>query len=248
MFGNGNKFFDMGAIGTNIVLQNVSNGSIKDVMNRTDLYYIDNITFTMLFYDNISTFAYSIVYRGSDMRELGRDTITERINGAYHTFDIEPEDASNSIYYVDINLPNVGVLRYQNIKPLKYGDSTYYEDIYFYNSYGGVSFCPFTASQEEEYDSEVETYSPHHFDVYINPNKAYKKKYINDVEEEITLKSHYINKDGIYTYKELLYAYTAWKLDKNGNKVEIIIDDVSFEQIQHGIYQCILKYKTREIK
>lgn len=243
-FANGLKYLDMGELASNCILQNVKNGAETGLLNRTELYYIDAISFSMLFYEATNRFTLTAIYRDSALNEIGRETTTRFFDGTYLTVDIAPSNLD--AYYCDINIPDLGVLRYTNIKPLKYGDSKHYKNIYFYNSYGGVSFCPFTASEEEEYDKKTITFTPHHFDYYITDKYSYEKTYSNDVETTVTLKSHYISEDGIYTYKDLLNSYNVWIYDKDNNKIEISIEDISFEEVQHHIFQCTCKYKVKE--
>lgn len=237
---NGDKFFDM----TNSdgeFLMNVKNGTDVGYYNRTSLYFYDNIRFSILS-TNLNPYTITYTYFASDGSVI--DSETEVANHTTMLFTVDKE-ITTDCFYVRVEVANIGVLRYDNIKPIKYGDNNKYETLYFNNSYGGVSFFTFTASYEEEYDISISQYRKNIFDTYKSNEQGYARTYSNEVETTVTLKSHYLLEDGLWTIKDLQHSKNVW-IEKDGKKINVVIDDVSIETIQHNLYQVSLSYVIKE--
>lgn len=149
------------------------------------------------------------------------------------------EEALKNAFYVDIIYDDVNTIRYNVIKPLKAAEYT--QRVYWRNSYGGVSFFDFTGSRSETRDIEVETYEKNLFDYYETDVNTLKQIYSNEVEYEVTLKSHLIENDGKYLFNDLMQSSKVWT-EVNGQTYEIIIKSVSAEEVQNDVYEFTVKY------
>ena len=64
-----------------------------------------------------------------------------------------------------------------------------------------------------------------------------------DNEYSVTLTTHYMEKDGIYSLYDLMNSYEVWT-EVNGVKYEIIIDKVEVtETSTSGVWQGTVTYK-----
>ena len=171
---------------------------------------------------------------------------TETLNGFTATnkiynckLDLNKENFEASTY-VDVVLPTNQTIRYNVIKPLKYSDIT--SRVYWYNSYGGISFFDFTGSRTEERKTEKSTYKKSNLSLYENKQKSLDKIYSNELEYEVTLTTHMIERDGLYSLYDLVNSYHAW-IVINGEENEIIVTDFKINESQNNnIYQCEIKY------
>ena len=69
------------------------------------------------------------------------------------------------------------------------------------------------------------------------------KVYSMDNEYEVTLTTHYMDKDGIYSLYDLMNSYEVWT-EVNGVKYEVIIDSVDVtESNVSGVWQGQVTYK-----
>lgn len=234
---NGKLFID--DINNIFLLQNVSNGSDKSFVNNTTLYYIDGDTITLsLLSTTKQQLQINVKYLNSAEEII--ETETKQINfdkSTYNTFTFIPK---KDYHYVDVELPNYGTVRYTAIKPFRYGDK--HMTLYFFNSYGGVSFFPFVNISEER-ENEKLLYRHNNFGLYNNNVRSVNKVYGIDNEYTITLTTHYINKDAIYTLYDLNITREAWIIINNV-KYEVIVDKVEIEETSNvGVYKATVKVK-----
>lgn len=224
--------------------QNVNRGTKEDgVLNGTILYFIPNAKQYVSIYASRLNVNYQItvIEYNSAMNMI--DKKTYNYYPASTLTDWEFTITNKNAYYVDININSMGTLRYTNIIPQNYNNDKEREVIYFRNSYGGISSFPFTAGREEEREVEKDTYKSSSLNFYNKYTKEISLKHIyrNEKKYTITLKSHYIKKDGLYTIYDMQDSFEAWIL-KNGIKYDIIINEVTLEEVQNGIYQVSLEY------
>lgn len=228
-----------------VLAQNISRGETKeDATNSTTLYYNPDDTIVLSLYSkNLRPFSYDIVYLDSAKNVIGTQRETYEPQATLGMLEVVP-DEDDRTYYIQVVLPSIGTIEYKNVKPLKYGNRSNYQTIYWYNSYGGVSFFPFTASRTEEREVERETYKKNAFDIYDHTDhRKLEMVYSNEMEYKVTLKSHYIEKDGIYSIYDLMNSYEAYTF-VGGIKYDIIVDEMSIEEINNnGVYQVTLTYK-----
>jgi PDZ domain-containing secreted protein len=67
--------------------------------------------------------------------------------------------------------------------------------------------------------------------------------YDTKVEYDVTLKSHLMEKDGIWIFNDLLQSKDAW-IVIDGKEYKIVVDSIAVEeQSQNNIYEVTIKYK-----
>ena len=226
-----------------VLLQNVSRGGEKETNNNTILYCAEPlIRLSLANIIDAAAPTIKISYLNSMFTEIANETI--EVSGSAKTiYDCELNlNKSNfdKSSYIDVILPTNETIRYNVIKPLKYSDTT--NRIYWYNSYGGVSFFDFTGSKTEERKTEKATYKKSNLSLYDDKQISLDKVYSNTLEYEVTLKTHMIEKDGIYQLYDLLNSYHAW-IVVNGEENEIIITDLKINETQNtNIYQGEITY------
>ena len=237
---NQGKFYIPRFSGTYLA-QNVNRGTDKGTFNQTILYYIDGEPITLSFYCyDFSRKNMTIKYLDSALQEISSTNANFTPNKSLYTYSFTPTEGA---YYVDVVTPNQGTVRYTNVKPLKYGNTNDYQILYWYNSYGGVSFFPFTAKRDEERESEKILYKKQNFSLYSDNIKSMNKVYSMDNEYSVTLTTHYMNKDGIYSLYDLMNSFEAWT-EINGVKYEVIVKNVQVtESNVSGVWQGTVTYE-----
>lgn len=221
--------------------QNVSRGTDKSTYNNTTLYYIDGEAITLSFYCyDFSTRSITIKYLDSALNQISSQSVSLTPNKSLYTYSFVPTEGA---YYVDIVTPNQGTIRYTNVKPLRYGNMNEYQTLYWYNSYGGVSFFPFTAKRTEERETEKTLYKKQNFNLYTDNIKGMNKVYSMDNQYSVTLTTHYMDKDGIYSLYDLVNSYEVWT-EVNGVKYMVIVTDLNVTESNiSGIWQATVTYE-----
>ena len=238
---NQGKFYIPKFTGTYLA-QNVSRGRDKGYYNNTTLYYLNGKEITLSFYcSDFNQRSIVVEYYDSAMNHLVSSVESVIPTSKIHTFKVTPtnEDA----YYIIIRLPNGDQIRYTNVKPLKYGNENDYQTLYWYNSYGGVSFFPFTGKREESRETEKVLYKKQNFNIYTDTIKSMNKVYSMNNEYKVTLTTHLMDKDGIYSLYDLMNSYEVWT-EVNATKYEVIIDQVEVTETNvSGVWQGKVTYK-----
>ena len=221
--------------------QNVSRGTDKSTYNNTTLYYIDGEPITLSFYCyDLSTKTLTFKYLDSALNQISTQSVSITPNKSLYHYSFTPTEGA---YYVDVVTPNQGTVRYTNVKPLKYGNMNDYQVLYWYNSYGGVSFFPFTAKREEERETEKTLYKKQNFNLYTDNIKSMNKVYSMDNQYSVTLTTHYMDKDGIYSLYDLMNSSEVWT-EINGVKYEVIVKNVQVtESNVSGVWQGTVTYE-----
>lgn len=226
-----------------VLLQNISRGEERDVNNNTILYCAEpSITLSLANITDATVPEITVNYLDSLYGQIATETLSgfTAKNKIYNcTLNLNKENFEASTY-VDVVLPTNQTIRYNVIKPLKYSDIT--SRVYWYNSYGGISFFDFTGSRTEERKTEKSTYKKSNLSLYENKQKSLDKIYSNELEYEVTLTTHMIERDGLYSLYDLVNSYHAW-IVINGEENEIIVTDFKINESQNNnIYQCEIKY------
>lgn len=221
--------------------QNVSRGKDKSTYNNTTLYYIDGEPINLSFYCyDLSTKSLTINYLDSALNQISTQSVSITPDKSLYHHSFTPIEGA---YYVDVVTPNQGTVRYTNIKPLKYGNMNDYQILNWYNSYGGVSFFPFTAKREEERETEKTLYKKQNFNLYTDNIKSMNKVYSMDNQYSVTLTTHYMDKDGIYSLYDLMNSSEVWT-EINGVKYEVIVKNVQVtESNVSGVWQGTVTYE-----
>ena len=145
----------------------------------------------------------------------------------------------NQAFYIDVFYNEDNSFRYTVIKPIKAAEDV--QRVYWRNSYGGVSFFDFTGQRSETRDVEIETYEKSIFDYYETTENVQKKVYSNEVEYEVTLKSHLMEESAKYLFNDILQSTKVWTV-VNGETYDIILNSVSVDEVQNGVWEATLKY------
>lgn len=221
--------------------QNVSRGTDKSTYNNTTLYYIDGESITLSFYCyDFSTKTLTINYLDSALNQISTQSVSITPDKSLYTYSFVPTEGA---YYVDIVTTNQGTIRYTNVKPLRYGNMNEYQILYWYNSYGGVSFFPFTAKRTEERETEKTLYKKQNFNLYTDNIKGMNKVYSMNNQYSVTLTTHYMDKDGVYSLYDLMNSFEAWT-EINGVKYEVIVTDLNVTESNiSGVWQGTVTYE-----
>ena len=245
----GFKYIPLDTLPNNwMIAQNVSRGSSKGDRNNTLLYaYGDTIPFSW-YHKTLTSLSVEVMYLTSAhaTEHTETKTLTDASNGWLHNAEILLNATyKRDAYYIGLRFYNndttYGYLVYNVIKPLK--ATEYYQRIYWRNSYGGVSFFDFTAKRSEARDIETTTYSKNIYDFYTQDRNERDIIYNVDTKNTVTLKSHIIEKDGTYTFNDLMQAGEIWT-EVNGEEYGIILDSVSVEETSNNnLFEATIKFK-----
>lgn len=223
--------------------QNVSRGDSVGGVNKSILYvYYNSIVFSLYADISMGTVKCTIDYLNSSQASLGTETQNIFFGNNLNTFTLSLNQLLlQQSSYVDLNIPNVGKLRYNVIKPIHATDET--QRIYWTNSYGGTSFFDFTGTRTEERKTDIETYQRSLYDYYTSDRQELKKIYSKEVKITVTLTTHNIVKDGTWQLFDLQNSYNAWTT-VNGKEYAIHITDIQVDETDvAGIYTAQIEYE-----
>lgn len=223
--------------------QNVSRGDSVGGVNKSILYvYYNSIVFSLYADISMGTVKCTIDYLNSSQASLGTETQNIFCGNNLNTFTLSLNQLLlQQSSYVDLNIPNVGKLRYNVIKPIHATDET--QRIYWTNSYGGTSFFDFTGTRTEERKTDIETYQRSLYDYYNSDRQELKKIYSKEVKITVTLTTHNIVKDGTWQLFDLQNSYNAWTT-VNGKEYAIHITDIQVDETDvAGIYTAQIEYE-----
>lgn len=231
----------------------LSNNTTTD---RGGLLYIydNNIEFSVLC--GLSN-SFNIYYKFYDnaMNVLSSTTKTTSTLISPKIMDIKytvPTDLFNESQFIDVTFsgttPNYinGTLRFQVIKPLKATEN--FTRIYFRNEYGGLSFVEMTGQHTESDSIDTETYEKNIFDFYESEAFERKKVYSKKVEKTVKLKTHVMEKQGIYIFNSLARSKKVWVV-VNGKTHDIIIKNVEVNEDQsyNDLFTATVTYSYSEL-
>ena len=223
---------------------NAGRGENRNYLNNTILYVYENtIPLSVYAASNVNSISYKIKYIGSDNMEIINVQQTVNVSKALNHFTINLSDGYLAqSKYIDIEFTsyNLGTLRFNVIKPVRATDEC--QRVYWYNSWGGVSFFDFTGNRTEERKVKTTTYQDSVLDYYDNDTN--ERDYIYDKQNEITVKltTHNIHKDGQWHLFDLQQSRTAWTY-VNGQKYRIIVSDLTINTTSvTDIYTATIDY------
>lgn len=214
--------------------QNVSRGETKTVYNNTTLYtYYPQIDFTLYskFVEEVEVeISYSNGYSESK---------TIQIEGIRTDVQIVLNSNYKRCQYVDITIGET-TIRYNVIQPLKYTSEI--QRIYWYNSYGGISFMDFVGERTEQRKTTVDTYNGNLYNFHVGRRER-AKVYNKQVDITATVSTHYIDKDGTWAVFDLQNSRCAWTTI-NGVEYSIIVNDVKLTESTNGndVYKAEITY------
>lgn len=223
--------------------QNVSRGNSVGGVNKSILYvYYNSIVFSLYADNSMGTVRCTIDYLNNSQASLGTETQNIFCGNNLNTFTLSLNQLLlQQSSYIDVNIPNVGKLRYNVIKPIHATDET--QRIYWTNSYGGTSFFDFTGTRTEERKTDIETYQRSLYDYYTSDRQELKRIYSKEVKITVTLTTHNIQKDGTWQLFDLQNSYNAWTT-VNGKEYAIHITDIQVDETDvAGIYTAQIEYE-----
>lgn len=246
MTNQGQKYLDNSYLN---VAQNFSRGASRDLANNTILYtYFPSINLSV-YKGNSAGATVTVNYLNSAYEIITAETITWNFgwqsSGLLYdeviNLGIGGGSIFNNAFYIDVIIGNGQPIRYNVIKPLR--ATEYGQRIFFRNSYGGISFIDFTGQRSEQHELETETYQKNIFEYYTDPMNELTKVYDNKVEYTVTLKSHLMEKDGIWIYNDLMQSPKVWT-EINGETYAIIIKSVSVDETdRNDVYEATVTYE-----
>lgn len=227
------------------VALNANRGENRNYLNNTILYvYENNIPLSIMAADGVNTLQYKIHYIGSDNQDIiGGITNTMNLTGPLNHVTIQLSDnylAQSKYIDIEFTQYNLGTLRFNVIKPVRATDEC--QRVYWYNSWGGVSFFDFTGNRTEERKVKSTTYQDSVLDYYDNDTN--ERDYIYDKQNDITVKltTHNIHKDGQWHLFDLQQSRTAWTYI-NGERYRIIVSDLTINTTSvTDIYTATIEY------
>lgn len=238
----GQKFLDFNDIRTVIPALNIENGSDNTSYNKSTLYvYKPEIEMTLYAINGVTSVPVTIKYLDSDETEIATSTSTITLNNNIMQ-DIKltlNEDNLRDAYFVDITFP-FGILRYTVINPPFANVDC--NRIYWYNSYGGISFFDFTAEKKQDRKTTITTYNKSMLQYYEDGVEEQEIVYSKDVSIETTLTTHLMDENGLYQLYDLQESYTAWIIINNV-KYYIIVSEVKADEPSDGIFRGTVKYR-----
>lgn len=228
---------------TNIYLaQNVSRGSNKGLLNNTILYtYFPIIKFSLFTTSAMNSCRVTTKYINSARTVFAESATSHICSNSYSecTLNLNQENFSKA-FYIDVEIQNLGTLRYNVIKPLNATQEV--QRIYWSNSYGGVSFFDFTGDRNEQRKTSVSYYQKNMFDYHEIDVPALNNVYDKDVDVTVTLTTHNIEKDGQWSLFDLQNSRYAWTT-VNSKDYFITITDIKITETSvPNIYTAQITY------
>lgn len=242
MCNQGQKWLDNSGLQ---LAQNVSRGNSNAGFVNSSVLYTYNMSIPISFYNG---------------NEGGMDITIEYLNSAYEVIGSgsttwQNSDSSKKLwhldlsldrrwfydaFYFDVTLGNIKI-RYKSIRPYTMTEEC--TRLQWVNSYGGVSFFDMTGKRTENRSVETSTYQKGIFDYYETDKEELDKIYNNNVNYDVTLKSHLLEKDGTYIFNDLLQSPDVWTV-VNGVTYGIIIDSVSVDELDNNndVFEATVRY------
>ena len=227
------------------VALNAGRGENRNYLNNTILYVYENtIPLSLYVANGVNTVSYNVKYIGSDNTTIYTTSGNANLSKALTHFNVSLiETYLNQAKYIDIEFTsyNLGTLRFNVIKPIKATDEC--QRIYWYNSYGGISFMDFTGNRTEERKVKTTTYQDSILDYYDNETNERDMVYDKQNDITVTLTTHNIHKDAQWNLFDLQQSRTAWTY-VNGEKYRIIVEDLTINTTSvTDIYTATVEYK-----
>lgn len=225
------------------IAMNARRGENRDYLNNTILYvYEDTIPLSVYASDKTNSFTYTVRYIGSDNTPITSFSVTTSLTDALNHLNITlSKTTMQKSKYIDIVLPNNhGTLRYNVIKPVRMTDECH--RLYWYNSWGGVSFFDFTGNKTEERKVTNTTYQESILNYY--DDNYNEKAFIYDKKNEISVKlsTHNILKDAQWHLFDLQQSRSVWTYI-NGEKCRVLVDDLTINETNvSDVYTATISY------
>lgn len=225
---------------------NYSRGTEKAGQENNTILYLAENTIPIAFYNGSEGGMYvDIIYLDSAYNQIGSGRTEWNNTDSSKRLWFEEYTLSYGYFqratYVDLILGS-DKLRYKIIKPRDMTE--YVQRIEWINEYGGVSFFDFSGGKTETRDRTIQTYEKNIFGYYTDTINEQELTYDIDVRYNVTLKSHIMEKDGIWLFNSLIQSPKVWT-EVNGEKYTIIIDSVSVDELENNndLYEATVRYR-----
>lgn len=222
---------------------NVKRGESKNTFNNSLLYVYEPLLKVTLYKNNQETENVTITYLESDETVIFTDGVNMNLTATTGNMRdcniLLNEEKLRDSYYVDLQF-SFGTLRYNVINPPY--SQVECNRVYWYNSYGGVSFFDFVGDKSEERKTDLQTYKKSTLDFYKNDKQEQEIVYFRDNSITVSLTTHLIEKDGLYQLYDLQNSYKAW-VKVNGVNYYIIVESISVDEPNDNVYTATIKYK-----
>lgn len=240
----GNTYIDTRGRDTNTIpALNVSRGNDRTQYNNSFLYiYEPEFKISLYKIKEVTTESVTISYLESDETEIFNETKTINLDSGKNisTYSIPLNEAHmRDSYFIDMAF-SFGTIRLNVINP-PFANATC-NRVYWYNSYGGVSFFDFVGDKKDDRKTTVNTYNKSILNFYKNDKQEQQVVYYRDNELTVSLTTHLIDEDGLYQLYDLQNSYKAWITINNVNYY-IIITSLTVEEPSDNIYSVTIKYK-----
>lgn len=220
---------------------NVQRGEDKVSYNNSIIYIYEPKFEISLYKNGQTTENVKISYLESDETELATSdytlTLTDKNIDTY-TITLDETHLRDS-YFVDL-LFSFGIIRLNVINP-PYAQVEN-NRVYWYNSYGGVSYFDFVGKKSEERKTDLQTYKKSLLDFYKNDKQEQEIVYYRENGITVSLTTHLIEKDGLYQLYDLTNSYKAW-VTVNDVPYYIIVESIAIDEPNDNVYTATIKYK-----
>ena len=228
----------IGTFTNRFFVQNVSRGDERDQFNKTYLYaYYHTLDFSLYVRTGIVQTIATVKYVDS------AGTVTHAVGHSLNTYDMTQslkdfsitldEEYFNAATYIDLEIPDIGTIRYNVIKPINATDARESERVFWRNEYGGISFMDFTGERTEQRKEETEFYQKQNFDFYTADGRELTKVYSKKIPITVKHKTHNIDGNGKWLLFSLQNSSTAWT-ERNGQKYYIHVDDLEIKEASNS--------------
>lgn len=207
---------------------------------------LQNVQGTLYTYDGNITFSYlgsgeiacTVKTRGSDFSVIDSDSYDFEADGLTDcTFNVSGL-MTGETFYIDVELPNDTLLRYNVIKPSRMTEGAV--RVNWRGSMGGLEFFDFTGKQSKKnaishelYRNEQSSYS--YYDDGLRMDR------LTRMEENIpktTLRSHIVKGDSLFIFDSLARSGRVW-IDDN----LVIITDIRFNEQNNNTFIVEVDYE-----
>lgn len=226
------------------IMQDLLNGNQEGFFNKTKLYIgKPELKFKLIRKLPTTTGAYTISYKNQLNQEIYRADYTLTFRGnIYDVTELMNEEKFKQSAYIDLIIKDLGTIRYEVLNQLYYSDKVL--RIYWYNSFGGISFFDFIGNESDNFDFETTLYNTSKLD-YFNTDYSSQKIYKNDVEKEYTVYSHLIPEDAMYIFEDMINSKELFLLNNSIKSNVIITSFVKEEQNVNNLYKCQINFKIK---
>lgn len=216
--------------------------------------YGDTIPYSVLV-GNIGGWDVWIKYLDSAFNQIGNiEHIADHRYSSSHILErgiTIKDEYRSTVAYIDIwfgdeQTPDEEKYRFNVIKPLK--ATEYYQRVFWYNEYNGISFFDFTGARTESDSVDIDTYEKNIFDYYDTNEFERKIIYKNNYQKTVKLTSHLMEEGGRWIFNSLMRSKKVWTI-VNGKKYFIIPTAIEINEDSNinNVYKATFTYQYSDL-